>query len=178
LHGKNYQFKIIRSYFINGQKERLMNHSSRNYLVGILLLTVAVFFLFHCATKKEATQPSGAAEQTKPASEPSTQAQESTPPPSSPTKTTTTTSPPSSPPPQTPEASQLPAQRTTEIVLALVNFRQGPSMDSKIISVLRKGTKLTVLEEKAGWLRVRLENGTEGWVGKAMTSEGAKPKSP
>jgi uncharacterized protein YgiM (DUF1202 family) len=50
-------------------------------------------------------------------------------------------------------------------------------MDSKIISVLKKGTKLTVLEEKAGWLRVRLDDGKEGWVGKAMTSEGAQPKS-
>jgi uncharacterized protein YgiM (DUF1202 family) len=51
-------------------------------------------------------------------------------------------------------------------------------MDSKIISVLKKGTKLTVLEEKAGWLRVRLGDGTEGWVAKAMTAEGTQPKSP
>jgi uncharacterized protein YgiM (DUF1202 family) len=155
-----------------------MNHSSRNYLIGILLLAVTVFFSFHCATKKETTQPSGAAEQAKPTSEPSTKVEESTVPPPSPTDTTTTASPPSSPPPQTPEASQPPAQRITQIALALVNFRQGPSMDSKIFSVLKKGTKLTVLEEKAGWLRVRLENGTEGWVGKAMTSEGAHAKSP
>jgi uncharacterized protein YgiM (DUF1202 family) len=62
--------------------------------------------------------------------------------------------------------------------LAFVNLRQGPSMDSKIINVLKKGTKLTVLEEKAGWLRVRLEDGTEGWVAKSMTSEGTQPKSP
>lgn len=51
-------------------------------------------------------------------------------------------------------------------------------MDSKIIKVLKKGTKVTVLQEKAGWLRVQLEDGTEGWVGKAMTTEGAQPKSP
>jgi uncharacterized protein YgiM (DUF1202 family) len=51
-------------------------------------------------------------------------------------------------------------------------------MDSKIINVSEKGTKLTVLEEKAGWLPVRLEDGTGGWVGKIMTSEGANPRRP
>jgi uncharacterized lipoprotein YajG len=34
-----------------------MKHSSRNYLTGVLILTVAVFFLFGCATQKETTQP-------------------------------------------------------------------------------------------------------------------------
>jgi hypothetical protein len=92
---------------------------------------------------------------------------------------TANVSPPSSPSPSKPtEVSQPTAQRTTEIVLLFVNLRQGPSMDSKIISVLKKGTKLTVLEEKAGWLRVRLGDGMEGWVAKAMTTEGTQPKSP
>ncbi len=154
-----------------------MKQSSIKYLIGVLLLTLTVIFLFSCATQKETTQPSGTPDQAKPASEPPAKAQEATTPPPSP-KPTTTTSPSSSPPPKPPEASQPPAQRSTEIVLAFVNLRQGPAMDSKIISVLKKGTKLTVLEEKAGWLRVRLEDGTEGWVGKAMTSEGSQPKSP
>ena len=153
-----------------------MKHSSKTYLVGILLVTVTVFFLFGCASKSKTTQPEGTAEQQKPASEPSTQ--EKTSPPPSAKPTTATTSPPSSPPPKTPEVSQPTAQHTTEIVPSFVNLRQGPSMDSKIIKVLKKGTKLTVLQEKAGWLRIQLEDGTEGWVGKAMTSEGAQPKSP
>ena len=51
-------------------------------------------------------------------------------------------------------------------------------MDSKIIETLKKGTKLTVLQEKGGWLQIRLEDGTEGWVGKAMTFEGNQPKRP
>ena len=138
-----------------------MKHSSRNYLTGVLILTVAVFFLFGCATQKETTQPD-----TKPAPADSPKPQQTSPPPSSPSPSKPT------------EVSQPTAQRTTEIVLPFVNLRQGPSMDSKIISVLKKGTKLTVLEEKAGWLRVRLEDGTEGWVGKAMTTEGTQPKSP
>jgi uncharacterized protein YgiM (DUF1202 family) len=147
-----------------------MRHSSRNYLTGVLILTVAVFFLFGCATQKETTQPdtksAPAEDQTKSAPVPSPKAQQTSPPPSSPSPSKPT------------EVSQPPAQRTTEIVLAFVNLRQGPSMDSKIISVLKKGTKLIVLEEKAGWLRVRLGDGTEGWVAKAMTAEGTQPKSP
>jgi hypothetical protein len=138
-----------------------MKHSSRNYLTGVLILTVAVFFLFGCATQKETTQPD-----TKPAPADSPKPQQTSPPPSSPSPSKPT------------EVSQPTAQRTTEIVLPFVNLRQGPSMDSKIISVLKKGTKLTVLEEKAGWLRVRLGDGTEGWVAKAMTTEGTQPKSP
>jgi uncharacterized protein YgiM (DUF1202 family) len=138
-----------------------MKHSSRNYLTGVLILTVAVFFLFGCATQKETTQPD-----TKPAPADSPKPQQTSPPPSSPSPSKPT------------EVSQPTAQRTTEIVLLFVNLRQGPSMDSKIISVLKKGTKLTVLEEKAGWLRVRLGDGMEGWVAKAMTTEGTQPKSP
>ena len=138
-----------------------MKHSSRNYLTGVLILTVAVFFLFGCATQKETTQPD-----TKPAPADSPKPQQTSPPPSSPSPSKPT------------EVSQPTVQRTTEIVLPFVNLRQGPSMDSKIISVLKKGTKLTVLEEKAGWLRVRLGDGTEGWVAKAMTTEGTQPKSP
>ena len=138
-----------------------MKHSSRNYLTGVLILTVAVFFLFGCATQKETTQPD-----TKPAPADSPKPQQTSPPPPSPSPSKPT------------EVSQPTAQRTTEIVLPFVNLRQGPSMDSKIISVLKKGTKLTVLEEKAGWLRVRLGDGTEGWVAKAMTTEGTQPKSP
>jgi type IV secretory pathway VirB10-like protein len=151
-----------------------MRHSVRNHLIGVLILSLVVFFLFGCATKKETTQPD-----TKPApAEVKTEDQTKSGPPAPPKGQQTTPPSPSPPPRKTPEASQPPAQRSTEIVLAFVNLRQGPAMDSKIISVLKKGTKLTVLEEKAGWLRVRLEDGTEGWVGKAMTSEGSPPKSP
>ncbi len=153
-----------------------MKRSSSNFLVGILLVTVTVFFLFGCASKSKTTQPEGTTEQPKPASEPSTQEKISPPPSAKPT--TATTTPPPSPPPKTPEVSQPTAQRTTEIVPAFVNLRQAPSIDSKIIKVLKKGTKLTVLQEKEGWLRIQLDDGTEGWVGKAMTSEGAQPKRP
>ena len=63
-------------------------------------------------------------------------------------------------------------------MLAFVNLRKEPSKEAKIIRVLKKGTKLIVLEEKKGWLRVQLEDGAEGWVGKSMTSEGTRSKNP
>jgi len=151
-----------------------MRHSARNHLIEVLILALVVFFLFGCATKKETTQSD-----TKPApGEVKTEDQTKSAPPEPPKGQQTTPPSSSPPPPKIPEVSQSPDQRRTEIVLASVNLREGPGMNFKIISVLKKGTKLTVLEEKAGWLRVRLEDGKEGWVGKAMTSEGVQPKSP
>lgn len=177
-----------------------MKRSSRNFLTGVLILTLVTVISMGCATKKGTTQPdtkpapteAKTEEPTKSVPAPSAKAQEATPAPSEktpevappPSSPTTTTTPP--PPSKTVEASQPPAPRTTEIVFPFVNVRQGPSTDSKIIAVVKKGAKLTVLEDKLGWLRVRLEDGKEGWVGKNMTAEGtkaspaapAKPKSP
>ena len=151
-----------------------MRYSVRNHSIGVLIPALIVFFLFGCATKKETTQSD-----TKPApGEVKTEDQTKSAPPEPPKGQQTTPPSSSPPPPKTPEVSQSPDQRRTEIVLASVNLREGPGMNFKIISVLKKGTKLTVLEEKAGWLRVRLEDGKEGWVGKATTSEGVQPKSP
>ena len=154
-----------------------MKHLSRNYLMGVLILTLAVVLLFGCATKSKTTQPEGRAEQTKPASESTAKSPEMTPSPSSQPQPQLPSQP-SSPPSNTPEVTQAPAQRTTEIVLASVNLRKEPSMKAKIIRVLKKGTKLIVLEEKTDWLRVRLEDGAAGWVGKLTTAEGTRPGNP
>lgn len=168
--------KFVMATLSMEKKEGPMKHSSRDYLIGVLMLTLAVALLFGCATKSKTTQPEGTAEQAKPASEPAAKSPEATPPPE---KTSSPMQPqPSSPPSETPEVTQPPAQRTTEIVLAFVNLRKEPSMEAKIIRVLKKGTKLIVFEEKTGWLRVRLEDGAEGWVGKSTTSEGTRSKNP
>jgi curli biogenesis system outer membrane secretion channel CsgG len=52
-----------------------------------------------------------------------------------------------------------------------VSLREGPGTEFKSLSEIVKGTPLAVLEEKGNWLRVSLEDGREGWVGKATTSE-------
>ncbi len=164
-----------------------MKRFAKYSVVVVLILTVTIFFLFSCA-KRQAAKPSETVEPAKPASEPPPKAQapketapSPTPPPTPPPskkQAAPAEAPPSPPPAKPAEVSQPSPERTTEIVPAFVNVRQGPSMDAKIITVLKKGTKVTVLEEKAGWLHVKLADGAEGWVGKAMTSEGAQPKKP
>lgn len=45
-----------------------------------------------------------------------------------------------------------------------VNIRSGPSTDDERIAVAVRGTKMEVLSEQDGWLKVKFDNGTEGWV--------------
>jgi hypothetical protein len=51
-----------------------------------------------------------------------------------------------------------------------ISLREGPGTEFKILTEVIKGTGLAVLEDKGSWLKVRLEDGREGWVGKATTS--------
>jgi curli biogenesis system outer membrane secretion channel CsgG len=78
--------------------------------------------------------------------------------------------PPSPPPP--------PPLPTTQVVWDSVNLRQGPGTSHKIIGSVKKGTSLKILEVNGGWLHVRLENGSTGWVSKLATSEAPKASSP
>jgi hypothetical protein len=70
-----------------------------------------------------------------------------------------------------------PPLRVTQVVWANVNLREGPGMNYRVIGNVKKGTSLKILEVKGDWLRVRLEDGSEGWVSKLATSE-APPPSP
>jgi curli biogenesis system outer membrane secretion channel CsgG len=52
-----------------------------------------------------------------------------------------------------------------------VGLREGPGTTFKTTIQVQKGTPLAVLEEMGHWYRVRLEDGQEGWIGKATTSD-------
>ncbi len=52
-----------------------------------------------------------------------------------------------------------------------VSLREGPGTNYKAVAEVKKGTPLAVLEDKGQWLRVGLEDGQEGWIGKATISE-------
>jgi SH3-like domain-containing protein len=52
----------------------------------------------------------------------------------------------------------------------LANFREGAGTNVKILRVLRRGARLQVLETSSDWLRVRLDDGQEGWVAESVTS--------
>jgi hypothetical protein len=75
---------------------------------------------------------------------------------------------PSTAPP--PKAALLEAQ----VKWPSVNLREGPGTNYKVIGKATKGTSLAILEEKKGWLRVRLEDGKEAWISKTATSKAAK----
>jgi competence protein ComEC len=59
----------------------------------------------------------------------------------------------------------IPSDRVT----SLVNVRQGPFTQSAIVGELRPGEKGELLQELSGWYRIRLDDGTVGFVSKAWT---------
>jgi hypothetical protein len=67
--------------------------------------------------------------------------------------------------PATRTPSKAPAAGRTIVVLVDgVNFRERPSGSAKIISALRGGTKLTLVEEQSGWYRATTSDGVSGWL--------------
>lgn len=56
------------------------------------------------------------------------------------------------------------------VSVAKANLRASPDTNSLILAVLRKGTKLAVVSKASQWYRVRLENGTEGWVAESVVT--------
>lgn len=78
-----------------------------------------------------------------------------------------------------PETSSQPistASSPTETRIVYVKWpvatlREGPGTDYKAVAEVKKGTSLMVLEEKGQWLKVGLEDGREGWIGKGTIAE-------
>jgi hypothetical protein len=65
-----------------------------------------------------------------------------------------------------------PVLRETRVIWSYVNLREGPGLKYKVVGKATRGASLSILEEKGGWLRVRLEDGEEVWMAKVATSEG------
>ena len=85
----------------------------------------------------------------------------------------------SSPPPAaTLKTSPLPVSRG-KVIWAYVNLREGPGIQYKIIGKAYMKNSFGILTENPGWLRVRLENGAEGWMSKkAVTLDSSVTSSP
>jgi curli biogenesis system outer membrane secretion channel CsgG len=79
------------------------------------------------------------------------------------------------PVPKTPSSSIVtttgPEPRIVYVKWPTTSLREGPGTDFKTLLQIKKGTALAILEDKGQWLRVRLEDGQEGWIGKATTSD-------
>jgi curli biogenesis system outer membrane secretion channel CsgG len=95
-----------------------------------------------------------------------TQPQAPPPPPT----TTATPTPPAMKAPQTTKAPG-PEPRIVYVKWPTVSLREGPGMNFKVLLEVKRGTALAVLEEQGQWLRVSLEDGREGWIGRATISE-------
>ena len=77
--------------------------------------------------------------------------------------------PPPAPAPAAPPApTAAPAEErtvgTVRVNASTLNVRAAASASAEIVSRARKGEKLAVLEDSGDWLRVRLGDGTTGWV--------------
>jgi SH3 domain protein len=60
--------------------------------------------------------------------------------------------------------------------MLIITLREGPGREYKTIRILRTGTPVEVLEESERYLRVRTQEGEEGWVAKQyISSEIPKP---
>ena len=83
----------------------------------------------------------------------------------------------SSPPPtMVPEMSS-PLFPQGRVVWVYVNLREGPSIQHKIIGKAYMKNTFEILDENLSWLRVRLENGAEGWMSKKASQPASSQDS-
>ncbi len=75
------------------------------------------------------------------------------------------------PPPQVSPQPSSPPSRVVFVKWPQVGLREGPGTNFKVTAQIQKGTALEVVEEQGNWYKVRLEDGQEGWIGKATVSE-------
>jgi outer membrane biosynthesis protein TonB len=152
------------------------------------LLTIAIAALLTaCAAE---TKPSAPAQQAKPTPPPAPAAPAAkAPPPAQPQRPALTPAPARQAPPPPPAVAQQPAPapppapapapqeaqkseapQTLTISVGRANMREKPDTKSKIVQVLTKGTKVTVVSKGDQWFRVKLTDGTEGWVAESVVS--------
>lgn len=88
------------------------------------------------------------------------------------------------PPPAAPvavpeDSAPPPAAAVEEIITGKVrvtasalNVRKDPSTDAEVIAQVKKGTELGVLRSEESWMKVRLADGSAGWVSERFVSSG------
>jgi TonB family protein len=66
---------------------------------------------------------------------------------------------------------------TVRVTASALNVRQEPSADGEVIAQVKKGTALGVLKSDESWMKVRLADGSSGWVAERFVArEGASQK--
>src|SRR4051794_13363950 len=67
-------------------------------------------------------------------------------------------------PASAPAAAEERATGTVRVNVSTLNIRGDASTSSEIIGHARRGERLTVVGDSSDWLRVKLSDGTTGWV--------------
>jgi tetratricopeptide (TPR) repeat protein len=52
-----------------------------------------------------------------------------------------------------------------------VNVRSGPGDQAAVLFVLHDGTKVEILDDSNGWIKIELANGNQGWIMQSDTKE-------
>jgi len=64
------------------------------------------------------------------------------------------------------------------VMASALNVRREPSTDAEVVRQLKKGAVLGVVRSEGGWVRVRLDDGTLGWVAERFVGRpGVKAKT-
>ncbi|HHV79519.1 MAG TPA: SH3 domain-containing protein [Firmicutes bacterium] len=53
---------------------------------------------------------------------------------------------------------------TARVIVDFLNVREGPGTDRPVLRVLSRGTTVVILSQAGDWARVRLHDGTHGFV--------------
>ena len=67
---------------------------------------------------------------------------------------------------------------TVRVTTSALNVRREPASDAEVIAQVKKGTALGVLKSDESWMKVRLADGSTGWVAERFVArEGAAQKT-
>lgn len=89
-----------------------------------------------------------------------------------PPRAATPAAPTPAPAPQEAQQAKPPADAPQALIVNVgkANMREKPDTKAKILQVLTKGTKVGVVSKGNQWYRVRLTDGTEGWLAESVVT--------
>ncbi|HEX7063803.1 MAG TPA: N-acetylmuramoyl-L-alanine amidase [Bacillales bacterium] len=68
--------------------------------------------------------------------------------------------------------------KEAEVGVKVLNVRDGPSLEDEVIAQVEGGNTFKVLDERFGWLEIRLDNGESGWIAGQFTIKSTGETSP
>lgn len=84
---------------------------------------------------------------------------------------------PEPPPPVITQEEEEKVIGTAKVTASSLNVRAEASTDAEVLTQVKKGVALSVLREGESWMKVRLADGTTGWVAARFVSRGGAKKT-